>query len=369
MRYLILGGGITGTTAAEELRKRDPEAEITLLSEEMHVVYSRVLLPHYLKKKVPRERVFLKKPDWYQTQNIEWLPGVLAEHVDVVNQFVRASDGREYPYDKLLIATGGEVRYANEDRPGVSYFRTLDDADHLVELLNAAPKGAKAAAYGAGFITCEYVNLFAQEGLSTTVALRGDRFWSQHFDATLSDMLFARLRAAGMEVKTGATELPEADIVGVGIGIIPDFSILEGAGIETGAGVKTNEFLETNIPNVWSAGDGAEFYDVYAGRQLMAGNWMSAMTQGRVVAANMFGERTAFKLVSSYATNLLGLEIIFVGDTQRSVAEEIKVIGNAEEGMTHVMLRGGKVVGGIMVGRNGDRAAVTNAIKEGKGWE
>ena len=88
MKYLIIGGGVAGTTCAEELRKRDSQAEITILSEEHHPLYSRVLLPHYIKGKIPRERVFLKRDTWYGEQNIEWMPGVSAQHLDPKNKFV-----------------------------------------------------------------------------------------------------------------------------------------------------------------------------------------------------------------------------------------------------------------------------------------
>ena len=141
MRYLILGGGIAGTSAAEELRKRDAAAEIAIVSEEQHPVYSRVLLPHYVKGKIPRERVFLKKETWYGEQNIEWLTGVRATNIDVKNQSVALSDGRELPYDKLLIATGGEIRTLPFERRGVAYLRTIDDTDHLLQLLGERTVG------------------------------------------------------------------------------------------------------------------------------------------------------------------------------------------------------------------------------------
>ena len=154
MNYVIIGGGVAGTTAAEELRKRDASAEITLVSEEQHPLYSRVLLPHYLKGKVPRERIFLKKETWYAEQNIEWLTGITCVHLDPRNKCVGFSDGRELPYDKLLIATGGEVRAIDHDLRGVSYLRTLDDADHLVQLLSEASTSVRAGIFGGGFIAC-----------------------------------------------------------------------------------------------------------------------------------------------------------------------------------------------------------------------
>jgi NAD(P)H-nitrite reductase large subunit len=342
------------------------------VSEEQHPVYSRVLLPHYVKGKIPRERVFLKKETWYGEQNIEWLTGVRATNIDVKNQSVALSDGRELPYDKLLIATGGEIRTLPFERRGVAYLRTIDDTDHLLQLLGERTGGERGGVYGGGFIACEFVNAFAHHSLPTKIAFRGPHFWSNLFDEQMGALVNDRMRSQGVEVLPGtliSDELfADCSIVGIGIGIEPDFSILKDAGIEIGGGVKTNEFLETNAPNVWAAGDIAEYFDTIVGRHLLVGNWMNAQMQGRAVAANMAGEKKPFQLVSSYATNILGLEIIFVGDVNRQAAEDVVVHGSAAAGgVTQMFLRNGKIVGAAIVGRNMDRAPITKAIQTQSG--
>ncbi|TAL50723.1 hypothetical protein EPN81_01950 [Patescibacteria group bacterium] len=382
MKYFIIGGGVAGTTAAEELRKRDASSEITILSEEHHPLYSRVLLPHYIKGKIPRERVFLKRDTWYAQQNIEWIDGVLATHLDGRNKFVGGSDGREYSYDKLLIATGGETRSIEEDLRGVSYCRTLNDADQFLQLLTEQGKTTRGAVYGGGFIACEYINFFAHFQIPITLAHRGEHFWTRNLLPETGKLIAKHLIKNNVDLHPnsilerleGDKELEgfvtstgryAATILGIGIGIEPDFSWIREAGVEVGTGVKANEFLETNIPDVYTAGDIAEFDDPITGRQLQIGNWMNAMTQGRIVAKSMSGERTSFQIVSSYATNVLGLEIIFVGDVERAAAEEIQVIGSIEEGgITQVFERDGRVVGGVLIGRNTDRTPITKAIQE-----
>ena len=382
MHYVIIGGGITGTTAAEELRKLDSSAEITLISEEEHATYSRVLLPHYVRGKVPRERVFLKKEDWYEAQNIEWLRGETVVKIDPANTFVELSNGREISFDKLLIATGGEVKLIHDDVKGVSYFRTLDDTDHLVELLRALPKDARGGIYGGGFIACEYLNMFQTFQIPTTIAFRGEHFWSHTISKEAGMILNQHLEKNGVEIianakfertvgekvlegfeTTKGTHLCE--ILGIGLGIEPHFKFVSDAGIEVREGVVCDQYLETNIPNIFTGGDVAEFYDERYGRYIRAGNWMNAMTQGRLVARNMFGEKTAFDLVSSYATNALGLEIIFIGDTSREAAEETKLFGSVESGgVTELFVRNNQIVGAVLVGRNSDRTALTKLIQE-----
>ncbi len=382
MRFLIIGAGVAGTTAAEELRKRDKSADITLVSEEHHPLYSRVLLPHYLKGKIVRERVFLKKESWYTEQNIEWLTGITCKQLDPRNKFVGLSDGRELPYDKLLIATGGEVRAVDEDVRGVSYFRTLDDADHLVQLLSEQGPGSHAGIFGGGFIACEYLNIFSHFQIPTTLFHRGAHFWTRSLLPEAGALMENHLKNHQVELQanTSVTELKgekeltsvvtttgehAVSLLGVGIGIQPDFSWMREAHVETGVGVKANAFLETNVPDVYTAGDIAEFFDPIIERQIQIGNWMNAMSQGRCVAKTMSGEKTEFRLVSSYATNAIGLEIIFVGDVEKAAADHVHLVGSIESGgVTQIFERQGRVVGGVMIGRNQDRKVVTDGIAQ-----
>src|SRR3989338_1276303 len=363
MRYVIVGGGIAGTTAAEELRKIDPNGSIVLISEELHRLYSRVLLKHYIKGKVPRERCFLKKETWYDEQNIEVHFGVSVVSLDVKNKFVATSDGREHEYDKLLIATGGEVKTLGEEDRTTCYFRTLDDADHLVQLFGEGIR--HATIIGGGFISLEYVNMFADRGIPTDLHLRGDQLFASVLDAQSATLIQDRAEADGIRVYPRSAVTRGDGMTAVGIGIAPELGWIREAGVEVGVGVKTNAFLETNVEDVFSAGDITEFYDTIAERNVLVGNWMNAQIQGRTVAKTMAGERTAFELVSSYATNCRGMEVIFIGDVSRAAAEEVRVVGSKEEGgVAQHFLRGGRIVGASLVNRNADRAELTKLIRE-----
>ena len=165
MRFVIVGAGIAGTTAAEELRKRSKDADIILIGEEDVPLYTRVLLPNYIEGKVERERLFLKKEMWYAENRIEWVSGTRVEKLDVKNKFVLLSDQRELPYDKLLIASGGEPKKMDAEPRGISYLRSLTDADHLVQLMREKGSHADVAIYGGGFIACEFLNIFTQVSL------------------------------------------------------------------------------------------------------------------------------------------------------------------------------------------------------------
>lgn len=381
MRHVIVGGGIAGTTLAEELRKLRANDEIVLVSQEQHPCYSRVLLPHYLKNKVPRGRVFLKTEAWYTQQRIEWLRGMVVDELDANNRFVRLSDGRELPYDTLTLAVGGDVRTVPGDPRGVSYLRTLDDADHLNELLRSRKLDARAVVYGGGFISCEYINVFAYEQIPTTVLTRGPYFWTGTLDEESGGVIADRLRSRGVTYVPGS-DLPEAVgeheleavqttsgripccLLGVGVGIETDLSWAREADLEIGAAIRADSFLRTNLPDVYAIGDGVEFYDVVAGRALVAGNWLNAIQQARTVAKTITGTPTEFRQVTSYATNILGLELIFIGDVSAAAAHEAYTVGTRASGaMTRVFFRNDRIVGAAILGRIKDRPILTKLIE------
>jgi len=370
VRHVIVGGGIAGTTAAEELRKIDASAEIVLVCEEFEPLYSRVLLTHYVKGIVPREKLFLKKESWYQEQKIEWLPGTRCESIDTTNGFITISDGREIPYDRLLIATGGEPRTLPYESVNVAYFHSLGDAEHLISLLRSRA-GGRGIVYGGSFIAADLIDAFLHHGAATVAAFRGPWMFRRTLDADSGELINDALHRANVDVRANVDDLDSlgattGDIVSIGAGMEPDLGWIRDAGIAVGKGVLTNARLETNVKDAYVAGDIAEFDDLAVGRQRTAGNWTAAREQGLVAARNMAGARDEYRAVSSYAAKLAGLDIVFIGDTDRTAADEVRVIGSHEAGgVTQLFVRGGRIVGATLVNRNQDRQPATKAIQTG----
>jgi NAD(P)H-nitrite reductase large subunit len=367
MRIIIVGGGIAGTTCAEELRKLDPRAEITVISEEDQPLYSRPLLPHYLKGRVPRERVFLKTENWYPENNIEWLPGRRAEKVDIKNSFIQLSDGRELSFDKLVLAGGRTPHFLPEDRRGISYLWTLDDADRLLQLVSEQPRPSSVGVYGNGLIACEFVGIFKKFALDITVAFRGPHFWARTLDSESGKLITQHLEKNEVKV------LPRRQfneiifsykIFGVGIGLDPEIAWLNGSGLKINQGVLVNEKMETNLPGVYAIGDIAEVFDFHSGRNRIMGSWLAAQAQGRIAAHNIFLENQKFEQITVSAINLLGLDIIFLGDTSREWADEIKVEGGAVAGgVSQVFYKAGKVIGTTLVNKNSERDRILKMME------
>lgn len=383
---VILGGGVAGTSAAEELRKANAEVSITIIEQEHHPLYSRVLLPHYVKGKVAREKVFLKTWEWYAEHRIDIMPGVRVEAIDTINRFVTTSEGRELPFDALILAGGGELNVMGGEPRGTSYLRGVDDADELVALIRETKMRPadeqRGVVIGGGFIALEYINIFAHFGITCDVVMRGKGFWSQLLSDHAQSILAARAIAGGVTlhfnernpeligeksvegVKLGDGSTLSAAIVGVGIGMHPDQSFYRDAGFDIERGIITNEFFETKHPDVYAIGDGAEFLDQHVGRRVCYGNWMNAQMQGRAVAKTILGDRKPFDLVSSYTTNLLGMQMVFIGDVDRAAADEVKQTFATSESSGEEYYRGGKLVGATLIGDVAERAAITARIRE-----
>ncbi|MBP9828193.1 FAD-dependent oxidoreductase [Patescibacteria group bacterium] len=382
-RHVIIGGGIAGVSAAEEIRKIDPASDITLFEIEEIPCYSRVLLPHYVKGIVPREKVFLRAPDWYGRQGIDWRHGVHVEGVDVSNSFVTTSEGREEPFDTLLITTGTEVTTLPEQPRGVSYLSELGDADHLRELLaevRAKGDDARGFIYGGGFIAFEYANIFAHYKVPFAIAMRGSGFWSKVLSSASQAVLAQHAQAKGVQVYFNEPQ-PEilggltlegvrlsggvsqsVDILGIGIGSLPQHSLAKAAGLGVDRGILANEYLETSLPHVYTAGDVSQAFDLNVRRNVQYGNWMNAQRQGMTVGKTMAGERTAFKLVSSYATQFLGKHVVFIGDVSREAADEVRQVVLEQDVAQEIFLRNGMVVGASLIGDTSQRAALTASI-------
>lgn len=370
--YLIIGGGIAGTTAAEGLRKKSA-ARIMIVTEEPHPLYSRVRLPDYLVAQIPRERVFMKDEAWYRERAIDLVRGRSVHALSTADRSVRLVDGSMVRYGALLLAMGGAARRLScegADWTGVHYLRTIEDADRI---LSSIPAATRAVVVGGGFIGLELARCFAHHNRPTTMVLMESRFWPAFFDDTANAWIDRTLRSRGIDVRyseqlqsiRGAGAARDAvmasgnafpcDIMGVGIGISTMHPFVKDSGLAIRKGIVTDEYFRTADPHVFAAGDVAEFFDLTCGRSNQLGNWSNAMEQGKVAALNMAGEPTPYRFVGGYVITIFGLPVGLTGDPSTPPGSEIILRGSPERGSyAHLIVRDGVITG----------AAVLNAPKE-----
>src|SRR3989344_4864781 len=390
--FLIIGGSAAGTTAAETIRTNLPNSSITIISDENHEQYSRVLLPHYIRGKVTREQVFLKKSEWYQERKIELVKGVRAEGLDTGGKKVGLSNDEENHFGKLLIAIGADVikwSVPGSDKTKVLYMRTIEDGDEIVKV---ASQSKKAIVIGGGFIGLEFASCFRMNGVSdVTVLVLEPYFWSGKLDNKSSRVLVSTLEKNGVQVLTNeevdhfdysnnqskavtkSGKVFPFDAVGVGIGIKSDLSWLEGSGVKINRGVLTNEYLQTNVADIYAAGDCAEFYDVIFERQHIVGNWGNATSQGLAVGKTMGGVKTVFETASSYSINFFDGSCSFIGVTDEKFADDVISRGRRPggasglEGMTRIFVKTinnvMRIVGATVINSVADVSPLTTAVK------
>jgi NAD(P)H-nitrite reductase large subunit len=327
-RYVIVGNGFAGTTAAEQLRKADPSCSIVLFADEPYCLYNRIALPPMLRGQVTEQKVLMRDLAWHEKHKIDLRLGTRVEKINVAEKTVLAG-GQEEPYDALLLATGGRPNPAGA--PGaagaenVYNFQYMDDTKAISRALETAKV---AVAVGGSFIAYELAEAFVSRGVETHWLIRGPRFLRRMLDEAAGELLHDAARADGVhlhfgeevtefvrsngavsKIVTTSGETIATDLVGVGLGLTINTELCEGTGIRTNTGIVTDEHLETDVAGIFAAGDCAEFYDPIAEQNYRMGTWNSAGAHGKLVAANMAGDRKHFDTVPEYSS------LVFSGQT------------------------------------------------------
>jgi len=373
--YVIIGDGSAGTTAAYYIRQADPAARIEIYSDDPNVAYYRAALTNYLMGELLEAQLFATPPDFYQTNNIQRSIGRVVSLDSGRSRFTLA-EGSEVSYDQLLIAAGASPNppgFTGSDLSGVMTMRTLQDARTVMDLVSAK-RLRQAVIVGGGPLGIEWVQGLIHHHVRVTYLLRGDTLFEKALDRTASDLVISRLRAEGVDVrmneeidaalagkdgrlrairlKNSGDEI-ECQLVGAAIGIHPNTGFLNGSGVDmatdekqgTAKGVKVNESMQTNIPNVYAAGDVIH-------RTL--GLWEPARLQGRVAGRNMAGGLEVFRqTVHYYATRLYDLDFAGTGEVTEKTGDQVLIDfprGSGHVSYRKLIVRDGKLVGAIMLG-------------------
>jgi len=380
-KYIIIGGGIAGTTAAETIRKLDNECSIAIVSDEPYPIYSRLLLAKYILGQIPQDSLFLKRIEWYSQVGIDFLAPVSATSVDPQKKEVALSSGETLGFEKLLIACGGKPckwEICQKEMAGVCRLQYLDDAKKIITWSKMAKK---AVVVGGGFIGLELCEIFYSLKIPTTLLVIEPYVWANLIDETMGKMIEKVLEKNGIEIRrktnvvqilgsekvTGlkleSGEVVNCDLVGVGIGIFPDLGFIEGSGIETKSGVLTNEYLETNIGGIFAAGDVCEFYDVIREKVHRIGNWGIAASQGKVAGQNMVGEKIIFQSVATHQIRVFDLPLALVGDCAPSDDVEVIDRGSTKIGKYgRLLFSQNRLVGATLANLGGDLQILEHLI-------
>jgi len=387
-RYVIIGNGIAGTTAAQTLRKNDPHCSIVLITDEPYPLYNRVALPRFLQGVLVEQKVMIRNFEWHEQQNIRLLTETTVTRVDAAERVVLTDHEQVFPYDALLVATGGR---ANPLRvPGVEgtrfifNFVTLDDTK---EIIARALESRAAVTTGGSFIGYELSEGFNVRKLHVTWLIRGPRWLRTILDEDGGELVDRIARSHGVDIVYGEEikeviaadgvpkqvvtthgQIYDADVIGVGLGLTLSHSYLEGTGAERRYGVVTNEYLETNVPGIYAAGDVAEFYDPVINRHHTMGTWDNALAHGRVAAINMAGGHQPYVDVPTYTSPLFDSTIAVMGIAEVNNPEltSIHRIDWEERAYRKLFFLGNRIVGAVFIGTPKGRKKMVEIIKSGQ---
>jgi 3-phenylpropionate/trans-cinnamate dioxygenase ferredoxin reductase subunit len=330
--YVIVGGGLAGAKAAETLRTEGFDGDIVLFGGEPERPYERPpLTKGYLLGKDERDSVFVHSADWYAEHDVDLRTGVTVAMIDADARLV-TFDGGTVGYDKLLLATGASARRIDVPGAGlgnVRYLRTLAESDALRTAFTA---DARVVIVGASWIGLETAAAARTAGAAVTVlepqpgALHtalgpelGAKFADLHrahgvefrFGESAAEFLAAGPGSAnvGSAVTTAGVELP-ADVVVVGIGVVPNDELARAAGLEVDNGVVTDAALRTSNPHIFAVGDVASSYLPLLGRHLRIEHWSNALNGGKAAATSMLGQPVDYNRVPYFFSDQydLGME-------------------------------------------------------------
>ena len=335
--YIIIGGGLTGSAATDGIRGRDPHGSILLISSEAHLPYNRPPLTKdlWFGKETVAD-IFTHDESWYADNGVEVKLNTRVEEIEPGVRIVIDHQGEVFSYCKLLLATGGTPRTL--DIPGgdfedILYYRTLADYQKLRE---RAQPGKSAVVIGGGFIGSEIAAALQSSGVQVTMVFRGPGMVARVFPADLAASVRASFIAHGVKILddtpthfvesggrfttvTKGGDCVESDMIVVGIGIHPGEELAADAGINCENGVLVDEFQQTSAPNVYAAGDVAQFPYKALGQMMRIEHWDHARKQGKQAGLNMAGAEQPYEYMPYFFSDLFEVSYEAVGEVDASL--------------------------------------------------
>jgi NADPH-dependent 2,4-dienoyl-CoA reductase/sulfur reductase-like enzyme len=349
--YIIIGTGIAGFSAAQTLRSLDPAADIKLIGDDPHGFYSRPGLAYYLSGEIPEKQLFPFNKHGKLTLDVQHIQ-TRVTRIDPKAHLIETDTAGTIGYDRLLLATGARsvpFDVPGSDLKGVVTLDDLEDTRHILSLLRHT---RTAVVVGGGVLAIELVEGMLEQGKKVHYLLRGDWFWSNifvegesrmiernlteesvslHHRTEITEILGKRGKVIG--VRTNAGKVIRCDMVGIGIGVRPQISLAQQAGLKTDRGILVDEYLQTSHPDIFAAGDVAQIYDPQSGRSLSDNLWYPGRKAGRTAAFNMTGGHQVYpRSVSVNVLRMGGVMTSLIGSigTGRSEGPVYTTRGSSE---------------------------------------
>ena len=376
-RYVIVGAGVAGMTAAMAIRRLDAEGTIQVLTDEEHPFYARIRLPELLSGSATPGQLVLRKPQWYERNRIELRMGETAVDLDPVGRVVETSRGARVPYDSLLLATGSRANVPpieGADRPGVFTLRTMANALAIKARVGAG--GHRVCVIGGGVLGLEASYHMMKAGNAVEVIESFPRLLPRQTDPEASAILQRKLESLGFAFQLNGRSkaivgdgAPEAvvledgrrvvcDTVLISAGVRPTVRLAAKLGLRVERGIVVDDRMRTGVPDIYAAGDLIEH------RGVTYGIWPPAERQGEVAGTNMaLGDATYGGSTIANVVKVVGVDLFAAGDIDPAGIRKCVIVRDAARGIyKKLVLDDGRISGAILLGDATDQRRVLRAI-------
>lgn len=374
LEYLIIGNGVAGMTAAEEIRKLDQTGTIRIIGDERYLTYYRVKLSHFISKSFETRELMIHDENWYRDRNIDLLLGKRLKSIDPGARKVLLENGKEIGYHKLLLANGSSSFIPPVEgvkKEGVFALRNLQDLEQIQAYLADCQE---VAVIGGGLLGLEAAWALKERGLRVNVLEFFPYLLPRQLDPELAAYVKGQLEQKGLKIYLSAEtrEVTGAEKVeGVGLkdggfvpaemvlfstGVKPNIAIAEGTDIDKNRGIKVNAYMETSVENIYAAGDVAEFESV------VPGLWSVAADQGKAAGRSMAGKKEAYHLPQpATLLSIGGFNVFSVGEVQ---GEKQGLVYQEGTVFHKLFVEEGRLIGGVLTGDIKKMAVLKKAVNQ-----
>ena len=379
-RVVVIGNGVAGVTAADDMRRYSPECSITIVAREPHSFYNRMAVSKLIYEGTDVENISLMPPTWSQDKRVEVLLGSEVTTIDPVRQVVATDRGRFLPYDRLLLTTGSQSFIPSIEGWGLSGSFALRHIDDALGLRDYARHHdcQHAVVLGGGLLGLEAAHALIRIGIRVTVVDRNPWILNRQLDTEGGTLLVQILRELHMEVVlngeaeriTGGDRIEgvqlkdgrliECDLLLVSAGVRPDMTLAQAAGLTVDRGLVVDDEMRTSDPVIYAAGDLAQH------RGTVYGIWPASVEQAKVAAANALGDHQVYEgTVPVTQLKVVGVDLFSLGDFNAAEGdEEIRLLEADERRYRKLILSEGRIKGAIVLGYQQQAADVIRVSKE-----
>lgn len=385
MHYVIIGNGGAGVSALQAIRDVDKTSDITIISREKYPAYSPCSLPNLVGGEIDKPTIFRFDKQFYNRLNANFFKNSEAIEISPNDKEVKLANGRSIKFDKLLIAAGARPitpkNIKGQELDSVHFMGTLDSALGIVDHINQGV--SRAVVVGGGFMGVETAAMLGKRGIEVSIVEMLPHILSRMLDPDVSEKVAEILKDHGIKlvlndsvksingeekvtgVSLSKTKL-RCDMVVIAIGVTPNIELAKDFGIKVNQGIIVDSTMQTNIKDIYAAGDIAEVRDQIEGKQGSFAIWPNAIEQGWIAGSNMANKKIIYD--GAEVVNVLDIfdtPVVAMGRTSKEIGTCKAITRNTPHSSKKILLKNNKIVGLQFVGTIQNVGAFYSLMKKG----